>query len=59
MTFPRDLAHRQDVLDAVDALRLKDDGLASWAHDIVDPVERDLGRLADWAAETVDYPVET
>jgi hypothetical protein len=56
---PADLAHSMAVKDAWDALTHDDSGLATWAFVTVDEpeTERDLGRFADWAAETVDYPV--
>jgi hypothetical protein len=59
MTFPRDLARRQEVLDAWAALVLDDTGLATWAHaTVIDPeTSRDLGALANWAADVCDYPI--
>jgi hypothetical protein len=56
---PSDLSDRHAALDAFDALRLKDDGLASWAHaTVIDPeTSRDLGALANWATDVCDYPI--
>jgi hypothetical protein len=53
---PSDLSDRHAALDSFDALRLKDDGLASWAFvNTPEPMtERELGAFADWATEVVD-----
>jgi hypothetical protein len=53
-----DLQQRLEVLDDWAAYTRSDDRLASWAHGVIDePAERDLGALADWAADTVPDPI--
>lgn len=56
MSVTRDLERRHEAIDAWDAYLTDDTRLATWAHATVDEpeTERDLGRLADWAADVTE-----